>query len=415
MRLELVIIGNEIVLGHTLDSNSADLARGLSAAGAAVARTTTVPDDRNAIADAVRSALGRTGFVITSGGLGPTNDDLTKSVIAEMFDAPLDLDEDYLEQLRRRFERLGRGPMPKANRSQAEIPRGATVLTNPVGTAPGLWLDGPAGTVVMLPGVPRELRHLLEHQLIPRIRDRSEGTVVRSETYRTTGISESALADLLAGVDERIAPITLAYLPTFDGVDLRLTAWHLTAGEAEQSLAAAGDCLLARVGDVYYGSGDLAGVIVDGLRAHGDHLAVAESCTGGLLGARITAIPGSSDVFVGGVVAYSNEVKQRLLGVPAHLIDAHGAVSEPVARGMATGVMELLGSEAAIAITGVAGPGGGTPDKPVGTVHLAACWRGTAAAAHVVLPGDRENIRRRSAQAGLNLLRRLLRGTEPNR
>ncbi len=408
MRLELVIVGNEIILGHTIDTNSADLARGLSAVGSAIVRTTTVPDDPVVIADAVRAALERTGFVITSGGLGPTRDDVTKKVIAELFDAPLELDEAYLDALRHRFARLGRGPMPESNRSQAEIPRGAVTLVNPIGTAPGLWLEGPPGTVVMLPGVPRELRQILEHQIIPRIRDRSDGTVVRSNTYRTTGISESALADLLGGVEEHIAPITLAYLPTFDGVDLRLTAWHLTPSDADERLANAAKRVLSLVGDVYYGSGDLAEVIIDMLRARGDRLAVAESCTGGMLGARITAVPGSSDVFLGGVVAYSNEIKQRLLGVPSELLAQHGAVSDPVARQMAAGVMERLGTEAAIAITGVAGPGGGTEDKPVGTVYVAACWRGETSAAHIILPGDRDNVRRRSAQAGLNLLRRLI-------
>jgi nicotinamide-nucleotide amidase len=413
MELELVTIGNELLLGFTLDTNTAELATALNAVGVRLVRSTTVGDAPDAIRDAVRDALARTGFVVTTGGLGPTRDDVTKKVVADLFDAPLDLDVEYLEELRRRFERLGRGPMSEKNRSQAEIPRGAVALQNPRGTAPGVWLEGSPGVVVMLPGVPHEMRGLLETELVPRLVRRmagSEATVTRSRLLRTTGIAESSLADELEGVDERIAPVTLAYLPSLEGVDLRLTSWHMAAAAADAALEDAVQAILPLLGRRYYAEADadLAAVVLDGLGTAGHRLATAESCTGGLLGERITAIEGSSAVYVGGVVAYANEVKAGVLKVSPDILERHGAVSEEVARAMARGVAERLGVSAAMAVTGVAGPGGGTPDKPVGTVYVAARLGDADRVVRLGLSGDRDTVRRRSAQAALDLLRGLL-------
>jgi nicotinamide-nucleotide amidase len=413
MELELVTIGNELLLGFTLNTNAAELARALAEAGVRVARHTTVGDDPAAIEAAVRQGLQRSGFVITSGGLGPTRDDVTKRSVAEIFDARLELDRGYLKELERRFKGFGIGRMPESNRSQAEVPRGATVLRNPWGTAPGLWLEGPLGGVIMLPGVPRELRGLLEAEVVPRLQTRAgerSGRVTRSRVLRTTGRSESALADTLEGVADRIAPLTLAFLPSPEGVDLRLTAWQMGQQEAIAALAAGVDTILPSLGACYYGEGDidLAALVIDLLARKGPRLAVAESCTGGMIGQRITAIPGASAVFVGGVVAYSNAVKASALGVPEALVEEHGAVSEAVARAMATGVAERLGAEASIAVTGVAGPEGGTPQKPVGSVWLAARLNGREKVRGRVFPGSRGDVRLRAAQAGLDLLRRLL-------
>ncbi|OGU01562.1 MAG: hypothetical protein A2W29_06590 [Gemmatimonadetes bacterium RBG_16_66_8] len=415
MDLELVTIGTELLLGFTIDTNAADIARALASVGARVVRKTTVGDDTAAIGDAVRLALSRTGFVITTGGLGPTRDDVTKRVMAAMFDAPLVVDEAYLEALRERFARLGHGRMPDANLSQAEIPTGATVLRNRWGTAPGLWLDGPLGTVILLPGVPREMSGLLEHEVLPRVTARLDashqrGAVIVSRTLRTTGITESALADRIGSLEEGFAPATLAYLPGLDGVDLRLTVAGLPAAQADAVLARARAHLAPALGAHLYGEGDadLATVVLDRCRDAGLTLAVAESCTGGLLGARITAIPGASDVFVGGVIAYADRVKTEELGVPREVLERAGAVSEPVVRAMVAGVMRRCGAGAGIAVTGIAGPGGGTSDKPVGTVWLAASVHGREEAILRRFPGDRDNVRRRSAQAGLDLLRKLL-------
>ncbi len=408
MKLEVVTIGTELVLGLTPDTNAADLGRALAAAGAEIVRHVSVPDRPAAIRAAIAEALDRTGFVIATGGLGPTRDDMTKVEVAALFGKPLRLDESVLKSLEARFRRLGR-PMPAINRTQAEVPEGATVLPNPRGTAPGLWIEDAQGRVaVLLPGVPSEMRGLLVEEVLPRVAKRVDGRrVVLSRTLRTTGVPESALAERVGPVEEDIAPLTLAYIPSVDGVDLRLTAWSLPPEEAEQRLTAHAGALRARLEDHYYGQdgADLAAVVLDLL--HGRHLAVGESCTGGLIAGRITAVPGASEVFVGGVVAYANGVKHDLLGVPAALLDAHGAVSEEVVRAMAEGVQQRFESDAAIAVTGIAGPGGGTPDKPVGTVWLAARLGSDTRAVKRVFPGERGEIRARAAQAALDRLRRL--------
>jgi len=408
MKLEVVTIGTELVLGLTPDTNAADLGRALAAAGAEIVRHVSVPDRPAAIRAAIADALERTGFVIATGGLGPTRDDMTKVEVAALFGKTLQVDQSVLRSLEARFRRLGR-PMPAINRTQAEVPEGATVLPNPRGTAPGLWLEDDRGRVaILLPGVPSEMRGLLVEEVLPRIAQRvGSRRVVLSRTLRTTGVPESALAERIGLVEEDIAPLTLAYIPSIDGVDLRLTAWSLPPDEAERRLTEAAAGLRARLEEHYYGQDgtDLAAVVLDLLRA--ERLAVGESCTGGLVAARITAVPGASEVFVGGVVAYANGVKTDLLDVPASTIEAHGAVSEEAVRAMAEGVQRRFDAGATIAVTGIAGPGGGTPEKPVGTVWLAARRGSETRAMKRVFPGDRGEVRARAAQAALDLLRRL--------
>jgi nicotinamide-nucleotide amidase len=415
VKLEVVTVGTELVLGLTLDTNAAELGRALAAAGAEIVRHVSVPDRPELIRAAVADALARTGFVITTGGLGPTRDDMTKREVAALLGTPLELDQGVLRSLEERFRRLGR-PMPPVNRTQAEVPAGATVLPNPRGTAPGLWLEDEQGrVVVLLPGVPSEMRGLLAEEVLPRIVARlhgrgEESRVVRSRTIRTTGIPESALAERVGPIEEDIAPLTLAYLPSTEGVDLRVTAWGLREDEAERSLAAAAGRLRERAGEHCYGEDatDLAAAVLERLRARRARLAVAESCTGGLLAGRVTAVPGASDVFVGGIVAYDDHVKTHWLAVPPALLEAHGAVSEEVVRAMAEGAQRHFAVEAALAVTGIAGPGGGTPEKPVGTVWLAARFGAEERVVKRVFPGDRGEVRARSAQAALDLLRRLL-------
>jgi nicotinamide-nucleotide amidase len=412
VKLELLTIGTELLLGYTVDTNAVELGRALAAAGAEIARRTTVPDRPDAIRAGVAEALDRTGFVLTTGGLGPTRDDMTKRVVAELLGKRLVLDEQLLASLEARFQRLGR-PMPAINRTQAEVPEGATVLPNPRGTAPGLWLEDDRGrVVVLLPGVPREMRGLLIDEVLPRLNARQDGErrVVLSHTVRTTGIAESALAERVGPIEPDILPLTLAYLPSVDGVDLRVTAWRLEPRDAETRLACVVQRLATAAGEHYYGAddADLAAVVLDQLR-HGRHrLGIAESCTGGMVAERVTNIPGASDTFIGGVVAYADVVKTAALKVPLETLEAHGAVSEETVRAMAEGAQRLFSADCTIAVTGIAGPGGGTPEKPVGTVWLAARVHTSARAVKRVLPGDRDEIRRRSAQAGLDLLRRLL-------
>lgn len=411
MKLEVVTIGTELLLGHILDTNAAELGATLAAAGVEIVRRTSVADRPEQIRAAVQDALDRTGFVITTGGLGPTRDDMTKKEVAALFNKPLVLDDTVLRSLEERFRRLGR-PMPAVNRTQAEVPAGATVLSNPRGTAPGLWVEEGGRVVVMLPGVPSEMRGLLAEEVFPRIvaRGGTSRIVVRSRTVRTTGIAESALAELVEPIEDEITPLTLAYLPSAEGVDLRLTAWGMPEEEAERRLTARAAQLRELAGEHVYGEdrADLAAVLLERMRALELRLAVAESCTGGLLGSRITAVPGASDVFAGGVVAYDDTVKRELLGVPDALLKAHGAVSEEVVLAMAAGAQRRFGVDAALAVTGIAGPAGGSQEKPVGTVWLAARLGSDARALKRVFPGDRGEIRARSAQAALDLLRRLM-------
>ena len=421
MRVEIVTIGDELLLGYTIDTNAAHLARELAALGVEIVRRTTVGDAADDIAAGVRDALERTGAVITTGGLGPTADDMTKPAIASLFGRRMYLHQAHLEWLRERWRRRFDRPLPKSNEQQAMVPEGATLLKNDYGSAPGIWLEDDRGRwVAMLPGVPREMRGMLSDVLVPTLASRAgngagAATVVRSRTLRTTGIAESALADALGDLASGVDGLPLAYLPGWEGVDLRLTARGMRARDADEGLARGAAAIRARVGEWIYGEGadDLAATVIEGMRRTGARLAVGESCTGGMLGARITAISGSSDVFVGGVIAYDNEVKVGQLGVQAETLRAAGAVSEPVVREMARGARERLAADFGVAITGVAGPGGGTEDKPVGTVWIGIDGRAHGDARRFSLIGDRDEIRRRATQAALEMVRRRLEKEAP--
>jgi nicotinamide-nucleotide amidase len=413
MHIEVVTIGDELLLGYTIDTNAAHLARTLAAEGVAISRRTTVGDSAEAIAAAVREGLDRAGAVITTGGLGPTSDDLTKPAIAALFGRGMVLDEEHLAWMEERFTRLFQRPMPAANRQQAMLPEGARKLWNNHGSAPGIWFeDGRGRWVAMLPGVPREMRGMLADTLVPLIRERlgDDCRVVRSRTLRTTGVGESFIADKVASIDEGVGEVVLSYLPNAEGTDLRLTVRGLEPDEADRRLAASAERLRRVVGDAVYGEdgADLAAVVLDLCREHRLTIGVGESCTGGLLGARLTAIAGSSDVVLGGVIAYSNALKRSMLGVPEALLAEHGAVSEAVVRSMASGCRAATEALIGIAITGIAGPGGGTEEKPVGMVWIASDLDGAVEARCLRLIGDRAEVRQRAAQAALEMVRRRL-------
>ena len=416
MHLELLTIGDELLLGFTVDTNGAHIARELATLGVGIARRTSVPDDAEAITAAVREALARTGALITTGGLGPTADDLTRPAIAALFGRALVFDEGHWERLRQIWRERGRaGEPPEANRVQAMVPMGADVMPNAHGTAPGLWLEDDRGRwVAMVPGVPREMRLMLAEQVIPRLRRRipDHGTVIRSRAVRTTGVAESQLPRLLGDMARGIDGLALAYLPGASGVDLRLTARGLGPDAADDALARGITKLREALSRYAYGTDDedLASVVLDRCREAGLRLAVGESCTGGLLGARLTAIPGSSDVLVGGVIAYANAVKVAQLGVRAETLAAVGAVSQEVAGEMATGARERLGADIGVGITGIAGPGGAVEGKPVGHVCIAVDDRGTMRSHIGNFIGDRDEIRYRATQAALDMIRRGLDG-----
>jgi nicotinamide-nucleotide amidase len=409
VNLELVTVGTELLLGFTVDTNSAEIARRAGAIGVRVVRRTSVGDTDAEIGGAVLEALGRTGAVLSTGGLGPTSDDVTKTAVAAALGLPLRFADHVWDDLLERYQGLGRTPSP-SNRTQAMVPEGAVVLRNRWGTAPGLWIESPRGLVIMLPGVPREMRMLLEHEVLPRLAERAGGRVVRSRTVRTTAIPESTLADRLGDVEQAVAPATLAYLPGVEGVDLRLTVRGLESDESDRVLERAAAEVVRRAGEFVYAldESSLAERLVDALRTRGRRVAVAESCTGGLIGGRITDVPGSSDVFEGGVIAYANAVKLRELGVPQELLDAHGAVSEPVACAMAEAARTRFGTAYGIGVTGIAGPGGGTAEKPVGLVWFAVAGPDGTSVHRSIFPGSREEIRARAAQTGLYLLYRRL-------
>jgi nicotinamide-nucleotide amidase len=418
MEVELVTIGDELLLGFTIDTNGAYIARRLAEQGVSVSRRVAVGDDIEVIARAVREALDRTGAVITTGGLGPTSDDLTRDAIALVFGRELRVDEGHLEWMRERWKKRFGREMPESNRRQAMIPERGQKLDNKHGSAPGILIEDEKGRfVVTLPGVPRELRGMVEDTLIPLLRERgggmdNGGQCIKSLTIRTTGVAESLLQDQLKAVILSDAKdlLSLAYLPGVDGVDLRMTSRANTATVADERLQQGAKALRAVVGESIYGENDddLARVLLDLCRAKHLKLAVAESCTGGLLGARLTTIPGSSDVFVGGVIAYSNAVKQRELGVAEGDLKTHGAVSEEVVRQMAIGTRKKFDVDIALAITGIAGPDGGTPEKPVGLVWICAAFRDRVEPRKIQSWGDRQEIRYRATQAAMELARRML-------
>jgi nicotinamide-nucleotide amidase len=418
MSVEILTIGTELVTGLIVDGNAAHIARVLSENGFEVARTGSVADDRARMKDAMRGALERSGTLVCSGGLGPTADDFTRDVAAEVFGRKLVRDQALVDGLRERFARRGITPMPETNLVQADVPEGATVIPNALGSAPGLWIEDGARLIVLMPGVPKEMQRMLAEEIIPRLQARA-GTpphgrsVIRSRILRTTGIGESALADKVGKLNGVLSDkLTLAWLPTLSGSDLRLTAWNMPESEADAALAKAADAIRPKLGHWYYGEGDedLAEKVLALLEKERARISVAESCTGGLLGQRLTAIPGCSSWFFGGVIAYDNNVKLDFLGVSSETLATFGAVSEEVAREMAEGAARAMRTEAAIAITGIAGPDGGSESKPVGTVWIGIRWRDTTRAFHHVFPGDRDDVRGRAAQWSLDYLRRMITG-----
>lgn len=416
VRSAVVAVGDELLAGHTVDTNAAWLGRRLAELGAPVRVRHTVGDDDEAIRRVVRLALEEAQIVVVTGGLGPTPDDRTKAAVASLLDRPLETDGALLERLERIFREMGYDRLPPTNRSQAEVPRGAAVVENPHGTAPGLVLDEGPRRVVLLPGVPREMKGLFERGISDVLAREFEGRL-RPTFHRvihTTGIAESALADRVAeALPDESGPVSVAFHPHVRGVNLRLTVASVgDREEAERHLDEMERRLAPVVERYRFESerGDLVDAVAEALLRSGRTLATAESCTGGLVAERLTDRPGSSGYFQGGVVSYADVSKIRDLGVSETLLGEHGAVSEPVARAMSEGAVQRFGTSCALAITGIAGPGGGTEEKPVGTVWYAVTVEGRTVVNHARLPGDRRDVRERSAQAVLHLLLRSLDG-----
>jgi len=414
MKAEILTIGDELLRGEIVDSNKSFLSDRLLSLDVETDWHTSVRDDPEQMTDAFLRAVGRADIVLVSGGLGPTRDDLTIQVLASSFGRKLVLDEDSLAKIHSFFQRLGR-EMTENNASQAWFPDGTDVLDNPIGTAPGCLIEEQGTLVFCMPGVPRELYKMMDEQVLPRIAARGQagGTVVRARLLRTFGTGESMLDDQLKDVASE-GDVSLGFRTSFPDNYLRPVARGASEAEAEAKLDRVCDEIRERLGAIIYGEGEDSLPMVVGrlLGETGGTLAVAESCTGGLIAELVTEVPGSSDYFLGGVVAYSNQAKQALLGVSAELLAEHGAVSEAVARAMAEAARERFGATYAVSTTGISGPGGGTDEKPVGLVHMALAGPEGTHAEHFVFPLDRERHRRLTAQAALDWVRRAVLGVE---
>ncbi len=412
MGAELLTIGTELLLGQIVDTNASWMAQRLAEAGVDVYYKSTVGDNRGRIEAAMRLAMSRADVIIMTGGLGPTEDDLTRDVLAAVLDRPLRLDLQVLTAIEQRFAHR-RVAMPENNRKQAMVPEGAEVLHNPRGTAPGLWIRHGNRALVCMPGVPSEMRPMLADQVIPRIRQALgiQSRIV-SRVLKTCGISESTLDQRIGDYFRDMRNPTIGVLAHAGEIHVRLTCKGEDAGEIAARLDDLEGKIRARLGHLIFGRDDekLETVVGRLLRERAATLAVVESCTGGLLASRLTDVPGSSDYFARGVVAYNLEAKAHLLNVPASLVERHGVVSLEVARAMAAGVRQTSGTAFGLATTGIAGPTGGTPEKPVGLVCVALAWGGGDGAREFRLLGDREQVKYRGAQMALEMLRRHLLG-----
>ena len=418
--VEILAVGDELLLGATIDTNAAWIAQRLAREGIRVTRKTTVGDDDGAIGNALAAALRRTRVVLCTGGLGPTRDDLTRDAVARVYGREQHIDEGWMTVLHERYAKRGI-PMPEVNRVQAMLPDGATLLHNANGSAPGVAIDDDAlGLTILMPGVPSEMRGLMDSHVVPLLRERmGAARPVRSRMLRTAGISEAALAERIDDIALDLAPLSLAFLPQVAGVDLRITCGSAVA-DADTLLDRAVERLTERMAaDVYArDDSDLAAVVGRMLRAGGLKLALAESCTGGLVSKRMSDEPGASDYLLAAFVTYHNDAKRQFLGVRTETLAMHGAVSEQCAREMAEGARMAIGADVAVSVTGIAGPGGGSEDKPVGTVWYAVALEPGVAhrlgraepvsARRFVHPGNRSDVRERAAQTALDMLRRAL-------
>ncbi|MEE8205920.1 MAG: competence/damage-inducible protein A, partial [Nitrospinaceae bacterium] len=397
--------GNEIVTGLVADTNSGVITRRLDSLGISVPRHVSVGDDKEEIAEALKQALERVDCVILTGGLGPTHDDITKQVLCRFFDSVLVTDAEVKRRIDSIFQSRGR-ETPQAAYTQAEVPEKATILHNTQGTAPGLLFEKNGKRVYSLPGVPLEAEHLLETYIVPHLENL--GTIkVQHRILKTTGSPESVLWEEIGPVSPFEEYVRVASLPSLLGVRIRFTATGKDSKETTAQLDDAEKLLREKIDHHIFAVDDetLEGNIGDLLKKKKWTLAVAESCTGGLIGHRLTNVSGSSEYFLEGAVTYSNEAKQTRLGLDSALIEAHGAVSEEVATAMAEGIRHKSGSDFGLAVTGIAGPTGGTPDKPVGLTFIAVTGPQGTRSEQFRFHQDRVRNKERAAQAALNLLR----------
>jgi nicotinamide-nucleotide amidase len=416
MTAHLLTIGDEILIGQIIDTNAAWMSRALNLRGIRVTGKSSVGDTREAIVAGVKHAAAGSDIIIMTGGLGPTKDDITKTTLAEMFDSGMAFHQETYDWVDRYFKKIGR-PTPPAMMQQATLPEKATILSNKVGSAPGMWFDVAGKVYISLPGVPFEMEHLMTHEVLPRLQERFPSRPIAHRTLLTAGEGESNIAKRIEDFEDSLpAHIKLAYLPNLGQVRLRLTGvWPgpLTP-TAKQVLEAELDEkkaeLAALLPDLIFGyeEDSLEQTIGRILTEQGKTFGTAESCTGGYVAHLITQVSGASQYFPGSVVTYSNENKMKLLGVPQSVLDAEGAVSEASVRAMAEGALDTLGVDVALAISGIAGPTGGTPEKPVGLVWMAVADRQRVVTQQYIFGRDRIKNIQLSGVYALNLVRKFL-------
>ena len=410
---EIISIGDELLIGQTVNTNAGWMGEQLALIGIRVKRVVTIGDQRDEIMQALGGASA--DVVLITGGLGPTKDDITKDVLCRFFDTELVRDPQVESRIVDMYVRMGRDPQDilEMNRAQADLPKACTVVPNERGTASGMWFERDGRVYVSMPGVPYEMKAMMEGGVLPGLQERFRPPTIVHRTVLTTGLGESLLATRIADWEDSLAAerIKLAYLPSPGIVKLRLSTYaDRDAVAAHQRVARKVAELQALIPDLVFGEGDdrLPNVVGRLLRERGQTLALAESCTGGFVSHLITSVPGSSTYYIGGVVSYANAVKMEELGIPSDMLELNGAVSQPVVEQMATGVKAALRTHWSIALSGVAGPDGGTPDKPVGTVWIAVAGPEGVRSKRVNFPGTRDLVIERSALAGLNLLRKWL-------
>jgi nicotinamide-nucleotide amidase len=407
MTAAVLCIGTELTRGELQNSNSTWLAESLTRIGLEVSALDCVDDDRERIEAALRRLAGANQVVVCTGGLGPTTDDITTECAARVAGVELERDAASLQHIETLMARFGRKVAP-SNAKQADFPVGARILPNPRGTAPGFFLKLADASAYFMPGVPSEMKAMFEASIAPDL-----AALVHDSRHqivlRTFGLPESEVNDRLAGVEASFG-VVIGYRASLPEIEVKVLAKAASASEAQASARRAAEEVRSRLGDHVYaeGFGSLPESVGALLASKGLTLAIAESCTGGLAAELVTRAPGASRYLLGSVVAYANQVKTQLLGVPAELIARHGAVSEPVARAMAEGARQRLGADLGLAFTGIAGPDGGTPEKPVGLVHWAVASSAGTEHRERVFVGDRQGIRRRAAFAGFDLIRRSL-------
>jgi nicotinamide-nucleotide amidase len=407
MKAEIIAVGSELLTPDRVDTNSLFLTAQLNRLGIEVTRKTVVGDELADLRGAFADAIERTELVIASGGLGPTEDDRTREAVADLLGRKLSRDPTVMGMIEARFRQIGRA-MSEVNARQAMVPEGATVLQNARGTAPGLWLEARGRIVILLPGPPHELKAMFNAQVESRLARLSTGVRLVARELRVAGMGES-------DVDQRIAPIYTRYknvqttILTAPGeIQVHLRAWSMDAEAADRELQEIQDSIVMALGEaVFTTAGEsMEEVVARELTLQHSTVATAESCTGGLLAERLTRISGSSAYFLGGVVSYSNTLKSAWVDVPAEIIESRGAVSPEVAVALADGIRRRTGATLGIGITGVAGPTGGTPEKPVGTVHIAIAAASGSKERGAFFPGDRDRIRWQASQTALDLVRR---------